>query len=275
MTVELWIGQQFGTPYERDALNQFMADMEAVYGQSEELCLVLANYNALGSQVDLTILKQDAVILVELKGTEEPFKAYENGPWLTFPDQKKIGTGDRNPFEQIKSYRLRWAELLRTNRDRFTALAQAEQVVFFNVSAVVAISPTLHPDTEDHLPRLVWFKMVGLDKLVDVVYEESSARLRFSEAEMRTLVTDILRLNQVPLPKPRQPMVRNIKSVGIKEQEVRLEQRLREVEELTDKLHRWETELLQHHHSSQVNNNLFLAILGAIILGMFWLALNR
>ncbi|NJN97572.1 MAG: hypothetical protein HC875_27590 [Anaerolineales bacterium] len=275
MTVELWIGQTFETPYERDALTQFMADMEAVYGPTDELCLVLANYNALGSQVDLTVLKQDAVIVIELKGTEEPFKAYENGLWLTIPNQKKIGTGDRNPFEQVKSYRLRWAELLRVNRDKFAALDQAEEIVFFNVNAVVAVSPALHPDTEDHLPRLIWFKLVGLDKLVDLVYKESSSRLRFSEAELRTLARDILRLKQTPIPKPQKPVLRKLKSAEVREQELRLEQRLQEVEVLLTKLHQWEKELLQHHRSSQISNNLYLAILGVIILGMLWLVLSR
>ena len=131
MTVELWIGQEFSRPYERKALERFVVDMEIEFGHTDELYLVLANYTLFGNQIDVTVLKRDAIIIIELKERQEAFKAYENGPWLTIPDGKKVGTGDRNPFEQVQSYRLKWVDFLKANREQFSSLTQAENVVFF------------------------------------------------------------------------------------------------------------------------------------------------
>lgn len=67
MTVELWIGEEFDTSQERRALDRFLTEMSTDFGQSDELYLILANYYLDGRQIDLTVLKQNAIIVIELK----------------------------------------------------------------------------------------------------------------------------------------------------------------------------------------------------------------
>lgn len=111
MTVELWIGKQFDTSYERTALDRFMNDMEYLFGNTEELYLVLANYYIDNRQIDLTVLKHDAIIPIELKECHEPFLASENGDWIT-PSGHLLGTKERNPFQQIRESRIKWLNYL-------------------------------------------------------------------------------------------------------------------------------------------------------------------
>jgi hypothetical protein len=96
MPVQLWIGQEFDTTHERKALHNFWDAIQARFGQSDDLYLVLANYFVGGRQVDLTVLKRDAVVVIELKDCADPFRATENGDWLTIPDGNMIGTGEQN-----------------------------------------------------------------------------------------------------------------------------------------------------------------------------------
>jgi hypothetical protein len=61
--------------------------MQARFGQSDDLYLVLANYFIIGGrQVDLTVLKRDAIIVIELKEGADPFRATENGDWTSILD---------------------------------------------------------------------------------------------------------------------------------------------------------------------------------------------
>ena len=149
VTVQLWIGQEFDTSHERKALHDFVDDMQARFGQSDDLYLVLANFFIGGRQVDLTVLKRDAVIVIELKDCVDAFRATENGDWLTLPDGKVIGTGQQNPFEQARDYRFLWIDFLRDNQERFLPPGKAETIDFYHVSAFVAISPCLHPDFQN------------------------------------------------------------------------------------------------------------------------------
>jgi hypothetical protein len=44
VTVQLWIGQEFDTSLQRQALHAFWNDIQAQFGQSDDLYLVLASY---------------------------------------------------------------------------------------------------------------------------------------------------------------------------------------------------------------------------------------
>ncbi len=187
MSVEFWIGQEFDTTHERHALKRFLDDMQARYGHSSDTYFILVNFSLLGKQIDLTVLKRDAVIVIDLKECAEPFQARENGPWLTLSTQREIkGSDKQNPLEQVNDYRKRWMSYLKEHQSKF--LAQVNSMNFTHTSAVVAISPTLHPDTQDKLPNLIWFHLVGLDDLPQTIYEETSRELNFSGKELRKLV---------------------------------------------------------------------------------------
>jgi hypothetical protein len=188
MPVEFWIGQDFDTTQERRALATFLEDMQSRYGQSKQLYLVLANYFLDSRQIDLTVLKHDAIVVIELKECAAPLLAAENGAWTTIPDGVVIGTSNQNPFEQVRDYRIRWINYLADHQTKFLSSAKACSLDFTHVSAFVAISPTLHPKTENRLaPNLIWFQLVGLDKLAQAVYQQTSRKLDFSDDELHKL----------------------------------------------------------------------------------------
>jgi hypothetical protein len=61
--VQLWIGQEFDTSHARKALHNFLNEMQARFGQNDDVYLVLANFYIYGCQVDPTVLKRDATVL--------------------------------------------------------------------------------------------------------------------------------------------------------------------------------------------------------------------
>lgn len=151
MSVELWIGKDFDTSYEREALDYFMRGMRSRFGNSSLYYLVLANYYIDGRQVDLTVIKKDAIVIIELKECYSPFIASENGDWIT-PDGHLLGSQNLNPFQQVQQYRLKWVDFLKRNRHEFGCLSTSQiDKPFWYVTGIVAISPSLHPQTSNKI----------------------------------------------------------------------------------------------------------------------------
>ncbi len=199
MTIELWVGKEFDTSYEREVLDSFLTDMDFRFGHTDTLYLVLADYCLDGRQIDLTILKHDAVIVVELKNCQEPFKASENGDWLT-PSGYLLGSQGRNPLQQTQQYRVKWVNFLKTNKHSFRCLANAQDDrPLWNVTGVVAINPSLHPETDNKISNgSWWFKLRGVDQLIKTIEFQTNQWMNFSDEELRKLADELLSLKINP-----------------------------------------------------------------------------
>ncbi|QTA88193.1 nuclease-related domain-containing protein [Desulfonema magnum] len=197
MSVELCICNEFDTSYEREALHRFVNNMGVRFGDTDTLCLILANYVIGGRQVDLTVLKKDAIVVIELKECKDPFKAYENKDWITDRGHK-IGSNGLNPFNQIRQYRIRWFELLKENRDRFRCLRTAQNDrPFWYVKGFVAVSPSLHNDTVNKISKdSWWFRLCGLNELDRIIGFETNKWMNFSDDELRFIATELLSLKK-------------------------------------------------------------------------------
>ena len=187
MTVEFWIGQNFETEHEHRALASFLRDMQDKFANSQDCYFILADFLIEGSQVDLTVLKHDAIVVIELKECREPFRATENGPWrLTSIDGKTVGAGGENPFEQVRRYRIRWVDFLKKHQNQFLSSTNVKPLGFNHVNAIVCISPRLHQAVKNEV-TVDWFQLVGLNQLSQTIYQINTA-VNFSADEVRKLI---------------------------------------------------------------------------------------
>ena len=188
MPIELYMSTEFDTSYERDALKVIVSDLYALFGDTTNLCIILANYFIQNRQVDITILKKDAIIVVELKDCCLPFTATENGSW-TCPNGHIVGHTDNNPYQQVRGYRTRWKDFLTDQRGKFGCLSTiTDEKALWHVTGVVAISPSLHPEVENHITNNSWwFKLVGSNKLSVYVSSQIDKYFNFSDSELRSI----------------------------------------------------------------------------------------
>ena len=203
MGIHFFIGQEFEHGHEMRALRQFLEDMQQQFGASDQYYFVLVNYFVGGCQVDLTVLKENTIIVIELKECgDDPIRGAENGDWvIRHHDGSEVSMNPdrRNPFEQAKEYRFAWVNLLKEENHHFLSPQKASQMDFYHVSAFVALSPRLHPSSQVDITPKPWFRVVGLDELCQAVYDQRSSKLSFTEKELTTLAEDVLRLKRVEI----------------------------------------------------------------------------
>jgi len=193
MSVELWLGREYEHTHEMKALAEFVGEMDRIYGTSDNLYLVMANFYCGGEEIDLAVFKQDGIVIVELKDVGEPLKGGENGNWAIINEdgtkQPVYSSRSRNPYQQARAYRFALMDKLTEDAVKFLPKQKAQAMRFGHISSVVALRPSKHPggniDVGDQSKK--WFSVVGLNELPQEVYYRRSPQLNFRKDELRKL----------------------------------------------------------------------------------------
>ena len=88
----------FDNTAEREQFRFLCKELVRKYADSEELCLLIANYNIFDCEFDSILIKNDAIIAVEFKNYGGKITASENGDWTS--DGKVIKGGSRKSVYQ-------------------------------------------------------------------------------------------------------------------------------------------------------------------------------
>jgi hypothetical protein len=199
MPIEFWTGRpESPFQHEMEARLKLIDQLGQTFGGSQGLVAAVFDFSC-GADLDLAIFKTDGITVVELKECARPIEAAENGEWqMMHPvGQERSLKGGKygNPFQQVKAYRFELIKFLGDHCSEFLPAQKAAQVRFGHVSAVVAISPILHPESRLHFDfgRLRWFSVVGLPELPSRLYTIRSTEISLTDGEIRRLVEKVLR----------------------------------------------------------------------------------
>lgn len=200
MTVEIWLGEEFRHAHEMRALSSFVETMRDNFADNPELYMVLAGYYCSGREIDLTILKRNAIIVVELKDCSAPVVGGMRGEWQIHKDGEvsTLNAGRANPFVQVRTQRYTLLNFLRDNEHAFLSQRKIDRLRLDHVAAWVVFSPRLHPNSKIQIDEsLRWFRALGLDELPRQVYIERSNYLDFDHDELVIVARDLLGCHRV------------------------------------------------------------------------------
>lgn len=181
MAVQVWIGDKPEHPNERRAIVALANGLERL----ENLYLLLANYNVGGRTIDLTIIKQDAIFIIELKHCDGKVFGSVNGPWFLESangERKRLNPGRKNPYNQVISYYYSLTNFLNDHRAEMLSAYKAAQINFRSCRRLVVIAPGIQAGSELTLDWKVELK--GLDELPAFLVTERSPDIDLTEAEM-------------------------------------------------------------------------------------------
>ncbi|MCG8353246.1 MAG: NERD domain-containing protein [Chloroflexales bacterium] len=181
MAVQVWIGEKPEHPNERRTIVALANGLERLDG----LYLILANFSVGGRNMDLVIIKQDAVFIIELKHCDGKIFGGVNGHWYVESangERKRLNPGRRNPYNQVISYFYSLTNFLNEHRSDFLSAQKATLTDFRTCRRVVVIAPTIQEGSEIALDWKVELK--GLDELPAFLVTERSSEIDLTEDEM-------------------------------------------------------------------------------------------
>ncbi|MFC1720042.1 NERD domain-containing protein, partial [Pseudomonadota bacterium] len=198
MTVEIYQEKDYETAHERYAAERIITSLKEKFEHSNDLVVVLVDYNIRGKDVDLTILKNDAILIVELKEESEPFTATLN-QWSTISG-RNVGLSG-SPYSQVRRYRNLWRDELKQNGRNIRCLRGLHSTDFnratWHTKGVVAISPRLPDGVINQISRAdaPWFQLCGEDELTRAVELATTPFYNFRNTELRSIATKWLNLD--------------------------------------------------------------------------------
>ncbi|HMP39786.1 MAG TPA: nuclease-related domain-containing protein [Roseiflexaceae bacterium] len=181
MAVQVWIGEKPEHSNERRAIVALANGLERLDG----LYLLLANFSVGGRNIDLVIIKQDAIFIIELKHCDGRIFGDVNGPWYvegSNGERKRLNPGRKNPYNQVISYYYSLINFLNDRREQFLSPQKATSVDFRTCRRVVVIAPLIQEGSEIQTDWKVEVK--GLDELPAYLVTERSSEIDLDEAEM-------------------------------------------------------------------------------------------
>lgn len=181
MAVQVWIGEKPEHPNERRAIVALANGLDRLDG----LYLILANFSVGGRNIDLVLIKQDAIFIVELKHCDGKIFGDVNGPWFVESangERKRLNPGRKNPYNQVISYYYSLINFLNDHRGTLLSPQKATTIDFRTCKRLVVIAPTLQEGSQVETDWKVELK--GLDELPAYLVTERSSEINLSEEEM-------------------------------------------------------------------------------------------
>ncbi|WP_372404879.1 nuclease-related domain-containing protein [Acinetobacter piscicola] len=120
MTIHCYFGDYTSHKNEKKMLDQFLSQLEPVYGGQEKRWIYVI-YNAMwnGQEVDLVCITQNSVIVSDFKNYSGSLVGQENGEWLMHTLEGETipvkGGSQINPFVQVRKNRYAIMDWLKTN----------------------------------------------------------------------------------------------------------------------------------------------------------------
>lgn len=186
MTVELWYGEKPKHPSEQNVLIELFQFLEP----REEHFVLLTNFHAGASkEIDLVVLKENAVFLAELKHYWDKLVGGKEGKWKFIRPNGTARDIPRNPYKQVRDNSFSWQKWCERRRDELSAgIARSCPVDYSRMFCYIVIYPDLHPDSQldigDHPVQAV-----GLQKFLIALPIMSSQEVGLSRQEMQRIAT--------------------------------------------------------------------------------------
>jgi hypothetical protein len=201
MTVELWYGSKPHNPAEQKTLVELY---QYLLPQDDHFVLLLNFHPGQGNEVDLVVLKENAVFLAELKHAWNRLIGRREGEWKAIkPDGEEVilNPNRPNPFKQTQSNYYSWKKWCEAHCDDISAgVVRTGPADYSHVMTFIVIYPDLPEDSDIDIGEHP-VEAVGLPKFMTSLLVRSSNRIGLSRQEM-SRVPQLLGLSEWRLTPP-------------------------------------------------------------------------
>jgi len=194
MAIQAYRTQPYATTHENRIFDALLGRLEEVWGNSEDLVLLLGNFHCQGSEIDAAVLKKDSITVIDFKDYGGLINFSENGRWLA--DTTEIKGGNKpNPFIQIRGNKFALLKVLEK-----ISFPSGNQPNLGHISGLALFHKPIKFD-EGQLPPNIerWFHIVDFDHAVERLSQITSREISFSNQDLVHLSKTLSIPEYIPL----------------------------------------------------------------------------
>lgn len=179
----------YSTTHEREHYRALCNSLRDYYNSSKEWCIFLANYNIYDTELDGLIIKQDAIIGVELKKHGGEIHAEENGQWTAGDGSIIKGGSGKSVYQQAKVNHISIRKGMKAaTRLSSKQLSDISALIVFQ-KPITKLYNNLGPATQ------CWLHITDTAHFIEKVQDITTDKLYLEPTDMLRLI-DELALNE-------------------------------------------------------------------------------
>jgi hypothetical protein len=182
MAIQAYRTQPYTTTHENRIFDALLGRLEEVWCNSEDLVLLLGNFQCQGSEIDAAVLKKNSITVIDFKDYGGLIKFSENGRWLA--DETEVKGGSKpNPFIQIKNNKFALLKVLEK-----ISFPSGNQPNLGHISGLAIFHKPIKFD-EKQLPSNIerWFHIVDFDYAVERLSQITSREINLSNQDLEQI----------------------------------------------------------------------------------------
>lgn len=175
----------YHTTHEREQFRILSMSLRDFYSKCDEWCIFISNYNIYDSELDGLIIKQDAIICVELKKYGGEITAVDNGQWTTADGTIIKGGSGKSVYQQANINHI-------CTRKGFKAATSLSNKQLSDISALVVFH---YPITTlyNNLSKVTqcWLHITDNNHFIEKVQDITTNKLHLEPIQMRKLIDEL------------------------------------------------------------------------------------
>ena len=189
MAFEAYLLRAFDYPHEKDQFRELVNRLNAQFGTSPGLHVLIGNVFFDGKELDAILFKGDGIYVIELKSHGGKIVFRENAPWLANGVEVKGGQHD-GPFVQVRAYRSAVRTILVSKQERICPSRPDANWNF--IGAVVVFANPIEFDPRDLVGNVrLWLCVTDLQRVAEVLAARPASRTGLEDTEIRNLLCEL------------------------------------------------------------------------------------
>jgi hypothetical protein len=194
MVIQAYRTQPYKTTHENRIFDALLDKLEEIWGNSEDIVLLLGNFKCQGYEIDAAVLKKHSITVIDFKDYGGLIKFSENGRWLA--DEIEIKGGNKpNPFIQIKDNKFALLKVLEK-----IGFSSGNQQNLGHISGLALFHKPIIFDDRQLPPNIErWFHIVDFDHAVERLSQITSREINLSNQDLEKIAEELSIAKYVPV----------------------------------------------------------------------------
>jgi len=191
MSFSSFLIKKFDSTHENNFFRTFSENLNQAFNNENGKHILLGNISCNGNQIDAIFITQRQISVIDFKDYQGRLTVSENNQWrIIAPTNETVfvqgGANNRNPFQQIKTYRYALMNFLSNQED---GIIHNNNINWSHIGAIVLFHRAIQLENDITSPKVKkWFHIQDIDNIITKLQNIISPEISLSDDEIQFLL---------------------------------------------------------------------------------------